>query len=118
MSDGNPDKPLPPRVEALRQAMIAEIPCSPDTGEVRAELAGMRVRDLFATFYNWASRRLPPRPRTVQFAPGFWDAGANADEQTIYDLAGRIRRGEDLSGFLSNRVGTDGYVPRPAGKRR
>ncbi|MDR3513476.1 MAG: hypothetical protein P4L73_17695 [Caulobacteraceae bacterium] len=109
---------LPPRVEALRQAIVAEMPCSLDTAEVRAELDRMPLPALLQAFYSWASRRVPPRPRHLIFAPGFWDRAALQHETAVYELAGRIRRGEDLSDVLSEQVWTKGYVPKPVGRRR
>ena len=101
--------PLPPRVEALRKAMVAAIPCSPDA---RLELNGLAFGHLLSAYYNWSLRRIPPRPRAFEFAPGFWDARALKHKKAICALAHQIRAGEDLSGFHSKDAAKRGYVAR------
>jgi hypothetical protein len=109
---------LPPRVETLRSALASEIPCSPNSPEVRAELDALPMGRLLSIFYNWAGRLIPQRRRTLDFASGFWDERALRNEAAVYELVERVRRGEDLTPYLSNQARTDGYVPRPAGVRR
>ena len=89
--------------------MVAAIPCSPDA---RVELNGLAFGHLLSAYYNWSLRRIPPRSRVFEFAPGFWDARALTHEKAICELADRIKAGADLSGFRSKVAAKQGYVTR------
>ncbi|HWA88621.1 MAG TPA: hypothetical protein VG889_01205 [Rhizomicrobium sp.] len=106
---------LPPRVELLRRELVQAIPCKP---AARAELESMHLSDLMGVYVNWVVRLVPPRRRNVTFAHGFWTEKALAQEKAIYNLVEQIRLGACLDPFLSKKVRTDGFVPRPAGKRK
>ena len=111
-----PDHPRP-RLEFLRRELAATIPCIGDDAQARDELRAKSLPDLLIVYVNWMSRLVPARPRWLQFASGFWTERALAHERAIYDLVGTIRRGEDVTPWLSKKASTHGYTSR-AGRRR
>ena len=108
---------LPARVDEFRQWMVAAIPCFPDTAAVRAELAAFPLATLIITYLNWARRLVPARPRSLTFAPSFWKGLTCEQENAVHDLADNIRRGEDLTPYLSDRAEKEGYAPKRAARK-
>lgn|GEM_PF-6397083 len=98
--------------------MVASVPCTPETPVARAELDALRLPGMIMKFTNWARRLVPQRPRTFEFAPGFWDGLTRRQERTVYDLAHRIRRGDNLTPLLSERAPREGFKPADAGRRK
>jgi hypothetical protein len=102
-----------PRLIEMSRRLAATIPCNPDIPVVRHELAAMPLPELMIAYINWVSRFVPPRPREVTFAPGFWRSDrAQRHGGVVLELVGKIRRGEELTPYLSDLVRTHGYAPR------
>jgi hypothetical protein len=106
--------PEPPRIARLRSSIAAAIPCIKRyETEARKELLTMSFDALLTQCCNWTHRFVPPRPRKINHADGFWGSPvAQSHGGVIAALSSRIENGEDLTRFLSNHVLERGYVPK------
>lgn len=102
----------PPRIERLRQQLCANIPCHPDTKEIREELLSLHLRDILVRYTNWANRVVPKRRRCVSYLPNFWNDCRNLKKASaVLQAAKEIEEGESLLPRLSELIFTHGYVP-------
>jgi hypothetical protein len=104
----------PPRIARLRSSIAAAIPCvKRHESEARKELLAMSFDALLTRCFNWTHRFVPPRPRKINHADGFWGSPvAQSHGWAIVPLVSRIESGEDLTPFLSAQVLERGYVPQ------
>ena len=70
-------------------------------GEAADELQGMAFPELIVRWLNWTRRFIPPRPRRVAFAPGFWNHKALLHIKPVQLLIQKIQTGTDLTPHLS-----------------
>ncbi len=73
----------------------------------------MNAGELLARYVNWADRFVMPRPRRVVTWEGFLRRGLLTPQhwEGVQFLAEKIEAGEDLTPYLSDRIGCFGYVP-------
>jgi hypothetical protein len=104
----------PPRITRLRTYMVENIPSRRGhQAEARRELEQSPFIKLLHAYLKWVYRFVPPHPRKVGFAPGFWNSPvARSHGGEILALVGSIERGDDLTDYLSSLVQERGYVPR------
>jgi hypothetical protein len=100
---------FPPRIAALRQTLLSRIPCTP---EARGELGAEDLRGLIVHYLNYASRFVPPRPRQVIYADGFWTSQAQKLIVEVLAIEREIEAGVEITARLSNDLKGDGYIAR------
>jgi hypothetical protein len=109
------DEPQYPRLQRLHEMLAKRIPCDPEN--VRADLFNMTTPEFLPRYLNWADRFVPPRPRKVEIGEGFLrHRSPETHRKAICDLAEKIKAGQDLTPFLSDRVHRYGYVGLKTGK--
>lgn len=102
------------RLSDLREWMIGRIPVLPASSDTRDQLRQMCINRLMRVYLNWIDRFIPPEPRSVMVWDGFWTRNnprEHADQVNV--LIEKVRLGEDLTPYLSSRIHTHGFVPRP-----
>lgn len=107
-----------PRIDQLRQRIVELIPRSPSNEETYNAVNGLSLNSLLCLYMNWIDRFIPPRRRSVAFSNGFWKRNSPARfTSQIENLAQLSAAGDDLTPYLSSRIGTTGYVhnTRPRG---
>jgi hypothetical protein len=106
-----------PRLVQFRRDLAQCIPCIPESA--RADLISMEVPELLRSFINWKDRFVPRRPRRVLTWPPFLeDPRTNLHREAVECLAAKVRAGEDLTPFLSDKIAKEGYVQRGRTKPR
>lgn len=105
------------RLVAFRERVAVAVPCVPDDEATRAELFGMRLANVLGVYLNYFGRFIPARPRAVEYAPGFWIGRAFNVDADLADLAGKIRRGDDLGSHLPPSFAKAGYRQKGRGPR-
>lgn len=99
------------RIEIFRKTLAAEIPCWPDSSELKAELSEMQLIDLLMIYMNWKDRFIPPRVRQAMEWDGFWERNNPCEyELCLNHLISLINEGADLTPYLSDKILTQGYV--------
>jgi hypothetical protein len=99
----------PPRIAALRKTLLSRIPCTP---EARGELEVEDLRGLIVHYLNYASRFVPPRPRKVIYADGFWTSQAQKLIVEVLAIEREIEAGGELTARLSSKLKAEGYIAR------
>jgi hypothetical protein len=101
----------PPRIQALRDSMIKELPRAPNNKTSRATLEAMPTRQLILAFITWRMRLIPAKPRKVRlWKPGVTPSALRAAEPRLRPLLKKVEAGEDLTPHLSDLVMTKGVV--------
>lgn len=100
---------FPPRIAELRQTLLNRIPCTP---EARVELEAEQLQGLIVHYLNYASRFVPPRPRQVIYADGFWTIRAQELIGEVSAIEREIIEGADIKARLSSKLTSDGYIAR------
>ena len=106
------------RVAGLREQVIGLIPRWPTDEHTLSLLRRMSMNDLLSTYVNWVDRLIPPRKRRAMVWDGFYarnDPARFAAE--INEIVVAIEDGRDLYPYLSSRVRTHGFVPRPSKRK-
>jgi hypothetical protein len=100
---------LSPRIANLREVLLKRIPC---TEQARKELEDEPLRGLIVHYLNYASRFIPPRPRQVSYAAGFWTPRALEFFPHIFAIEREVGMGVDLTPRLSKKLAWDGFAAR------
>lgn len=100
------------RIKQFRLTIAKQIPKFPNDRETLSVLESKSLPSLLLAYVNWAYRLIPPRPRRVTIEPTLtadprWKALAINTKL----LLERVRRGDDLSPYLSLRAFKNGYTP-------
>jgi hypothetical protein len=108
---------MTPRLLAFHKKLAELIPCEPES--VRADLHRMSTPELLVRYLNWADRYVAQRPRRVIAWEGFVRHGsAQLHREAVYGLAEKIKAGDDVTPFLSERISRFGYVSPEDNKRK
>jgi hypothetical protein len=100
--EANPS-PIKPEIESrYRQMILERIPMSEQKPQDQQAILDMSLRDLLSTLFNWQNRRISIRPRTVYISREL--QAKNRPEVIV--IAEKIRKGEDLTPHLSERIET------------
>lgn len=90
--------------EDIHRHILTTLPYRP---EDRAELEAMHVSDLLILYFNWRSRRVPPRPRTVHISRALPANPLASDpiyKPGIDQIIAMIQAGDDLTPHLSRGI--------------
>ena len=104
------------RVLSFRNDIIKKIPKFPNNRETLNILESKSLSEILLYYTNWASRLVPPRPRTVIIEPTLsldprWkDLAINTNI-----LLDKVRRGDDLTPYLSLKIKSKGFSPNTMG---
>jgi hypothetical protein len=105
------------RVRQFYERLADSIPCDPH--DARADLHAMARWELLSRYLNWADRFVAPRPRRVVTWDGIRRHGAaGLHWERVCALADEIEAGNDLTPYLSDRLGRSGYVRAPKGGKQ
>ena len=101
----------PPRIEKIRRELIEAIPRVPNDRTSLAKMQQKHLPELLVHYFNWRSRYVGMRPRTVTVETAAqtdprWSALAPA----IKAFLAKVRRGDDLTPHLSFKPHTRGYA--------
>ncbi len=105
------DEGLPPRVQRLKDEILACVPCAHE--EARRDLAREPLSAVLTHYMTWVDRFIPPRPRTVSFRRDFWSC--NLTDRQVAALATITNistLGGDLGPYLSGAVMRRGFSGR------
>ncbi|MEZ9580327.1 MULTISPECIES: hypothetical protein [unclassified Vibrio] len=99
-------------LKAFKQLLVNRIPCVPNTKESKDCLLEQTLVLVLFHYLHWASRLIPPRPRTVIFnvaltVQPLWVKHSN----DIQKIINKAEIGEDLNDHLSNEVLSRGFSP-------
>ena len=109
---GGADFGEPPRIKRLRRALIKEIPRFPNDRSTLHHMQQKHVTDLMIDYFNWRSRYVGDRPRSVTVEPtASHDPRWSSMSAEIEAFLAKVRRGDDLSPYMSIRPHTQGYTP-------
>jgi hypothetical protein len=104
------------RVKRFRLEIAKQIPKVPNDKHTLALLESRSLANLLIVYVNWAVRLIPPRPRNVTIAPTLTaDARWKSLAPATRALLDRVRRGDDLTPYLSLRAIKNGFCPAAAG---
>ena len=100
-----------PRIQALRDSIIKDLPRAPNDKASRASLQAMPTRGLICAFITWRMRLIPAKPRKVRV----WSGGVTPSEMRaatprLRALLQKVEAGKNLTPHLSNLVMTKGVV--------
>jgi hypothetical protein len=87
----------PPRIARLQTYMVENIPSRRGhQAATRRELEQLPLIELLHAYLKWAYRFVPPHPRKIGFAPGFWNSAlARSHGGEILALWRSVERGDD-----------------------
>lgn len=98
------------RIVDFHKRLADAIPCTPSDAKTRRELEENHLSKLLIFYLNYAGRGIAARPREVFFEQEFWNHPiARSHGGAILALAGEIRKGADLSTYLSRDASRHGY---------
>lgn len=100
------------RIRNFKTTMIKELPFFPNDRETLKELKVQHFSDVLIHYLHWKTRIVPPRPRKVQIATEVTsDTRWRSLKSGINALLEKVRNGEDLYPYLSQRAHKYGYTP-------
>lgn len=100
------------RIKKLRAALIKELPFFPNDKATLSELEGQSLNGVLIHYLHWKTRIVPPRQRKVQIAPE-----VTSDKRWKYlkiginGLLDKVRNGEDIYPYHSQKAHKNGYTP-------
>lgn len=100
------------RIEKLKANLIRELPFFPNDKATLNELEGQSLNDVLIHYLHWKTRIVPPRPRKIQIAPEVTsDKRWKSLKPGINGLLEKVRNGEDIYPYHSQRAHKKGYTP-------
>ncbi len=100
------------RIKRLKDNLIKELPFFPNDKDTLKELESKSLNGVLFHYLHWKTRLLPDRQRKVQIAPEVTsDKRWKLLKNGINKLLDKIRNGEDVLPFLSERAHKNGYTP-------
>lgn len=101
------------RISKIKSKLIKELPFFPNDKDTLKELEGQDIGDVLIHYLHWKTRQVPVRERKVQIAPEVTsDNRWKLLKRNINELLDKVRKGEELSPFLSMKAHKNGYTPR------
>lgn len=98
------------RIVDFHKRVADAIPCTPNNAETRSDLESNTLAKLLVFYLNYAGRGIPARLREVYFEEEFWKHPvAQSHGGQILALASEVRKGTDLSTYLSRDASRHGY---------
>lgn len=100
------------RVKNLKSNLIKELPFFPNDKVTFNALEGQSLSDVLIHYLHWKTRIVPPRPRKIQIAPEVTsDKRWKQFKAGINGLLEKVRNGEDIYPYHSQRAHKNGYTP-------
>jgi hypothetical protein len=102
----------PPRIKKFRGELIRAIPRFPNDRASLLHMQQKHLPELLIDYINWRSRYVGQRPRAVSAEPAAQaDPRWGAHAAVITAFLDEVRRGDDLTPYLSIEPHTKGYTP-------
>ncbi|MCK6401881.1 MAG: hypothetical protein L6Q74_08230 [Sphaerotilus natans subsp. sulfidivorans] len=99
------------RVNNLKTEIIKELPLLPNTRETKHEIESKDLSEILIHYLHWKARLVPTRRRSVHISPEITsDYRWKKFGPFIRKILQKIRDGEDINGYLSHKVHSDGYI--------
>jgi hypothetical protein len=95
----------------LKGELIKALPFSPNLRSTKKELEALKLVDLLIIFLGWRSKLIPSRPRIrtikniVKKHPKW-----SKNQAAITAVMLKVKRGDDLTPYLSHKASKDGYT--------
>ncbi|KXS31500.1 MAG: hypothetical protein AWT59_2367 [Candidatus Gallionella acididurans] len=100
------------RLLRLKANLIKELPFFPNNRATLNELESLGLNNVLLHYLHWKTRIVPSRPRKVQIAPEVTsDRRWSKLKSGINGLLERVRKGEDIYPYHSQRAHKNGYTP-------
>ncbi|MCG9714166.1 hypothetical protein L1D40_10245 [Shewanella insulae] len=100
------------RIKKLKAELIKELPFFPNDKTTLTELEGQSLNGVLFHYLHWKTRIVPPRQRKVQIAPEVTsDKRWRTLKTGINGLLDKVRNGEDIYPYHSQKAHKKGYTP-------
>jgi hypothetical protein len=100
------------RVIRLKVNLIKELPFFPNDKATLNEMESQGLNGVLIHYLHWKTRIVPPRPRKIQIAPEVTSDKRWAQLKAgINGLLEKVRNGEDIYPYHSQRAHKNGYTP-------
>ena len=100
------------RIKKLKSSLIKELPFFPNDKETLTELEGQDLNSVLIHYLSWKTRIVPQRIRRVRIAPEVTaDKRWKLLKPSINSLLEKVRNGEDIYPYHSQRAHKNGYTP-------
>lgn len=105
------------RIKKLKKILIKQLPFFPNNKETLVKLENQSLNAVLLHYLHWKTRIVPPRPRKIQIAPEVTsDKRWKSLKPGINDLLDKVRKGEDIYPYHSERAHKKGYTPARIGQ--
>jgi len=99
-------------IRKLKSNLIKELPFFPNNKETLTELESQGLNGVLIHYLHWKTRIIPPRSRKIKIAPEVTsDIRWKGLKSGINSLLNKIREGEDIYPYHSQRAHNYGYTP-------
>ncbi|MDR6962500.1 hypothetical protein [Shewanella putrefaciens] len=100
------------RIKKLKSQLIKELPFFPNDKATLSELECQGLNGVLIHYLHWKTRIVPPRQRKVQIAPEVTsDKRWKSLKEGINGLLDKVRNGENIYPYHSQRAHKNGYTP-------
>lgn len=100
------------RIKKLKAELIKELPFFPNDKATLSELETQSLNGVLIHYLHWKTRIIPPRKRKVQIAPEVTsDKRWKSLKTGINGLLDKVRNGEDIYPYHSQKAHKNGYTP-------
>lgn len=100
------------RIAKFKSQLIKDLPFFPNDRTTLIELEGKNLSDVLFHYMHWKTRIVPTRKRRVQIAPEVTaDKRWKLLKEGINGLLDKVRNGQDIYPYHSERAHSKGYTP-------
>lgn len=100
------------RIRKLKKEIVVKIPKFPNDKVTKYNLESKHLTDLLIIYLNWAGRLITPRPRKVTIENEVKKDPRWANiSNSFANIEEKIKKGDDLTPYLSLNVQEKGYTP-------
>lgn len=99
-------------IKRLKSELIKELPFFPNTKDTLTELESQGLNGILIHYLHWKTRIVPPRARKIKLSPEVTaDKRWKELKACINCLLDKVREGEDIYPYHSQRAHKYGYTP-------
>mgnify|MGYP000004304955 CR=1 FL=1 len=100
------------RIRKLKANLIKELPFFPNDKTTLKDLERQDLNSVLIHYLHWKTRIVPPRPRKVEIAPEVTsDKRWKLLKHAINDLLEKVKNGDDIYPYHSQKAHKNGYTP-------